>query len=227
MGLYGVGELTAVAILAEPGDPRRFSSARQAVRYADSMSRSTQSDQRRAAGHLSRQGPPALRWALYEAAQAPRRPGSPDRAYYDQAAAFGQPGLPRDAGSRKTDVCALFAMIAVAVLVALSACGADDVTAGTRAITTAFSLYGGSSNEVVSSPAATTTGTASTTASALDESALNKVRDALSECRAATDVGVVVDYAEDGGARLPEMLTLATPRHRPTGHSRERGRSAR
>jgi transposase len=27
-----------------------------------------------------------LRWALYEAAQAARRPGSPDRAYYDQAA---------------------------------------------------------------------------------------------------------------------------------------------
>ena len=27
-----------------------------------------------------------MRWALYEAAQAARRPGSPDRAYYDQAA---------------------------------------------------------------------------------------------------------------------------------------------
>jgi hypothetical protein len=27
-----------------------------------------------------------LRWALYEAAQAARRPGSPDRDYYDQAA---------------------------------------------------------------------------------------------------------------------------------------------
>jgi hypothetical protein len=27
-----------------------------------------------------------LRWALFEAAQAARRPGSPDRAYYDQAA---------------------------------------------------------------------------------------------------------------------------------------------
>jgi transposase len=44
-----------------------------------------QSDQRRAPG-LSRQGPRALRWALYEAAQAARRPGNPDRAYYDQAA---------------------------------------------------------------------------------------------------------------------------------------------
>ena len=34
MGLYGVGEPTAVAILAELGDTRRFSSSRQAVRYA-------------------------------------------------------------------------------------------------------------------------------------------------------------------------------------------------
>ena len=86
MGLYGVGELTAVAILAELGDTRRFSSSRQAVRYAGLDVTVHQSDQRRAPGHLSRQGPPVLRWALYEAAQAARRPGSPDRAYYDQAA---------------------------------------------------------------------------------------------------------------------------------------------
>ena len=45
-----------------------------------------QSDRRRAPGRLSRQGPPALRWALYEAAHAARRPGSPDRDYYLQAA---------------------------------------------------------------------------------------------------------------------------------------------
>ena len=35
---------------------------------------------------ISRQGPPALRWALYEAAQIARRPGSPDREYYLQTA---------------------------------------------------------------------------------------------------------------------------------------------
>ena len=83
---YGIGELTAVTILAELGDARRFSSSRHAVRYAGLDITVHQSDQRRAPGHLSRQGPPALRWALYEAAQAARRPGSPDRAYYDQAA---------------------------------------------------------------------------------------------------------------------------------------------
>ena len=87
MGHYGIGALTAVTILAELGDARRFSSSRHAVRYAGLDITVHQSDQRRAPGHLSRQGPPALRWALYEAAQVARHPRSPDRAYYEQAAA--------------------------------------------------------------------------------------------------------------------------------------------
>ena len=86
MAHYGIGELTAVTILAELGDAGRFSSSRDAVRYAGMDITVYQSDRRRAPGHLSRQGPPALRWALYEAAQAARRPGSPDRDYYLQAA---------------------------------------------------------------------------------------------------------------------------------------------
>jgi transposase len=83
---YGIGTLTSVVILAELGDVRRFSSSRQAVRYAGLDITVHQSDKRRAPGHLSRQGPPALRWALYEAAQVARRSGSPDRDYYTQAA---------------------------------------------------------------------------------------------------------------------------------------------
>jgi transposase len=87
MAHYGIGELTAVVILAELGDARRFSSSRDAVRYAGMDITVHQSDARRAPGHLSRQGPPALRWALFEAAQTARRTGSPDHDYYDQAAA--------------------------------------------------------------------------------------------------------------------------------------------
>ena len=49
-----------------------------------------QSDQHRSPGHLSRQGPPALRWALFEAAQSACRQRSPDRDYY--AAAAGRLG---------------------------------------------------------------------------------------------------------------------------------------
>src|SRR5881628_1953331 len=86
MSRYGIGELTAVTILAELGDCTRFSSSRHAVRYAGMDITVHQSDQRRSPGHLSRQGPPALRWALFEAAQVARRPGSPDRRYYEQAA---------------------------------------------------------------------------------------------------------------------------------------------
>src|ERR687898_737993 len=68
-------------------DARRFSSSREAVRYAGLDITVHQSDARRAPGHLPRQGPPALRWALFEAAQCARRPASPDHDYYVQAAA--------------------------------------------------------------------------------------------------------------------------------------------
>jgi transposase len=84
---YGVGELVAVTVLAELGDCRRFSNSRDAVRYAGLDITVYQSDRHRAPGHLSRQGPPALRWALYEAAQRARFPTSPDRDYYLQTAA--------------------------------------------------------------------------------------------------------------------------------------------
>jgi len=86
MAHYGIGPLVAVTILVELGDCTRFSSSRLAVRYAGMDITVKQSDQRRAPGHLSRQGPPALRWALFEAAQSACRQGSPDRDYYREAA---------------------------------------------------------------------------------------------------------------------------------------------
>ena len=96
MGHYGIGALTAVTILAELGDCRRFSSSRQAVRYAGLDITVHQSDQRRAPGHLSRQGPPALRWALFEAAQVARRPAQPRPRLLraGRRAARRQPRLP-------------------------------------------------------------------------------------------------------------------------------------
>ena len=83
---YGIGELVAVTVVSELGDCRRFANSRDAVRYGGLDVTVYQSDRHRAPGHLSRQGPPALRWALYEAAQVARHPRSPDRAYYEQAA---------------------------------------------------------------------------------------------------------------------------------------------
>ncbi len=83
MAHYGIGELTVVTILAELGDCTRFSSSHQAVRYAGLDITVYQSDQHCAPGHISRQRPPALRWALYEAAHVARRgERSPGREYY-------------------------------------------------------------------------------------------------------------------------------------------------
>jgi transposase len=81
---YGIGPQVACAILAELGDARRFSSSRQAVRFAGLDVTVHESDDKRRPGHLSRQGPPVLRWAAFEAAESACKPTSPDHAYYLQ-----------------------------------------------------------------------------------------------------------------------------------------------
>lgn len=80
--IYGVGALTAVCIWAELGDVRRFGSSRKAVRHTGLDITVHSSDGKRTPGHLSRQGPEVLRWALYEAAMCAARPTSPDHSYY-------------------------------------------------------------------------------------------------------------------------------------------------
>ena len=83
---YGVGEITAVALWAELGDTRRFSSSLKAVRHTGLDITVHSSDGKRPPARLSRQGSPLLRWALFEAAQCAARPGSPDHAYYRRGA---------------------------------------------------------------------------------------------------------------------------------------------
>jgi len=79
---YGIGGLLSVAVRAELGDCRRFSSSDDAVRHTGLDVTIYDSDGKRARGHIARQGPPVLRWALYEAALYASRPASPDYAYY-------------------------------------------------------------------------------------------------------------------------------------------------
>jgi transposase len=88
---YGIGAITAPTILAELGDARRFGGGDQVVRATGLDVTVYASDGRRSPGHLSRQGPEVLRWALFEAAKAAARPSSPDYAYYQQVRA-GQGG---------------------------------------------------------------------------------------------------------------------------------------
>jgi transposase len=84
--LYGVGPVTATAIVAELGDARRFGCSDDAVRHCGLDVTVHQSDRKRAPGHLSHEGPELLRWALFEAAQQACRSASPDYEYYRQVA---------------------------------------------------------------------------------------------------------------------------------------------
>ena len=81
---YGVGPITAAAIWAFMGDTRRFSSSAHAVRHTGLDVTVYSSDGKRSPGHLSRQGPPVLRWALYEAACSAARRTSPELDYYHE-----------------------------------------------------------------------------------------------------------------------------------------------
>lgn len=80
---YGIGTVVATTVWAEMGDPRRFTSSDQAVRHTgfDVTIRSSDG-KRHGRARLARQGPPTLRWALYEAGTCGARTTSPDYDYY-------------------------------------------------------------------------------------------------------------------------------------------------
>jgi transposase len=81
--LYGVGPVTALALTCWLGGADRFSSARKAVRFTGLDVTVYSSDgKRRGRAHLSRQGPPVLRWAVYEAGKTHARASAPGHAYY-------------------------------------------------------------------------------------------------------------------------------------------------
>ena len=81
--LPGVGELTALIILAEIGDISRFGSARKLAAWAGLTPTVRGSDLTVRHGHISKQGSPWLRWILCEAAQTAKR--SPEFAATYQA----------------------------------------------------------------------------------------------------------------------------------------------
>ena len=80
--LYGVGPITALAITCWLAGADRFSSSRQAVRFAGLDITVSSSDRKGPPGRLSRQGPPVLRWAVYEAGKTHARTPAPDHRYY-------------------------------------------------------------------------------------------------------------------------------------------------
>jgi transposase len=80
--LYGVGPLTALALTCWLAGKDRFSSSRKAVRFTGLDITVHSSDRKGPPGRLSRQGPPVLRWAVYEAGKTHARTSAPDHACY-------------------------------------------------------------------------------------------------------------------------------------------------
>jgi transposase len=85
--IFGVGPIIACHLLAEIGEASRFRRARQVVRLAGLDPVVAESAEHKRRGKLAKAGPPALRWALVQAAQHAGRENSPEHALYAQAAA--------------------------------------------------------------------------------------------------------------------------------------------
>jgi transposase len=82
--LYGAGPVTALALTCWLGGAGRFSSSAKAVRFTGLDITVWSSGRKGPPGRLSRQGPPVLRWAVYEAGKTHARAAAPDHGYHAQ-----------------------------------------------------------------------------------------------------------------------------------------------
>jgi transposase len=80
--LYGVSPVIGLALTCWLAGKDRFSSSRKAVRFTGLDIPCIPPDRKGPPGRLSRQGPPALRWAVYEAGKTHARSSAPDHGYY-------------------------------------------------------------------------------------------------------------------------------------------------
>ena len=76
--------VTALALTCRLGGAGRFSSSAKAVRSAGLDVTVWSPGRKGPPGRLSRQGPPVLRWAVYQAGEARARTSAPDHACYAQ-----------------------------------------------------------------------------------------------------------------------------------------------
>jgi transposase len=84
--IHGIGRYTAMLIIAEIGDVRRFPTARHLCAWAGLTPTVRSSDGKARLGHISRQGSSILRWAVVEAAQHVPSRGGPLREQFERIA---------------------------------------------------------------------------------------------------------------------------------------------
>ncbi len=82
MTIPGIGEYSAMLLLAEIGDIGRFSSKQALCSYAGLVPRVRESAGKAARGGITRQGSPWLRWIMVEAAQVAVRSSPAARRYF-------------------------------------------------------------------------------------------------------------------------------------------------
>jgi transposase len=84
--IRGIGHYTAMLIIAEIGEVKRFPTSKHLCQWAGLTPTVRSSDGKARLGHISRQGSTILRWALCEAAQHAPTGGGPLRAQYERIA---------------------------------------------------------------------------------------------------------------------------------------------
>jgi transposase len=101
MSIPGVGYIIAAAILSEIGDIFRFSSDRKLASYSGLVTTTRESGGVIRYGHITKEGPTTLRWALVAAtAHLIRRPG-PLKSFYERLAEKHGKKSARAAAARK------------------------------------------------------------------------------------------------------------------------------
>jgi len=80
----GIGECSAMMVLAEIGDIGRFRDKEALCSYAGLVPRVRESAGKAARGGITRQGSPWLRWMMVEAAQVATRSSAAARRYYER-----------------------------------------------------------------------------------------------------------------------------------------------
>ncbi len=88
--LPGVGQLTAMTLVAEIGDITRFPTARKLCAWAGFTPTVRNSDRKIRHGHISKQGSPWVRWVPSEAAQTAKVRSPFDRMYLEIARRRGR-----------------------------------------------------------------------------------------------------------------------------------------
>jgi len=84
MTIPGIGEVSAMMVLAEIGDLGRFANKEALCSYAGLVPRVRESAGKAARGGITRQGSPWLRWMMVEAAQVATRTSPAAKRYYER-----------------------------------------------------------------------------------------------------------------------------------------------